>query len=491
MYKNILKSVFLISIIFFGIFSIFFYLWIKRYFGDIEFDLILININFGLQGLVDADDYVINKFFEYCIYAPIIISLLIFVVQYRLFKKNLLNIKLIVLNFIFFTIVSIFSLEKVNFFENVLIEKDNNFLKDNYVSVDLNRSFEDINKKDLILIYLESFEENYLVNPAFNNEIMQKLNFLNYYAKKTPNFMETKYNNFTIGAIVSTQCGIPQKPVGIFDTRLIYNENKLKHQRNVFGMKNFLPNAICLGDILKDNNYQNTLIYSGDLSFHAMDIFFSTHGYENVIDKNYFQKKENIPKNSWSNGVNDSVVFEKAFEEITQYKEKNENYNITILTTDNHFPGYVDPTCENKDLSKDDLINSIHCTAISLNNFISKIYNEFGNSVSIFILGDHLYPINDIYNDHKNTLAVDENEERTIYGRVLSDKNIFNRSMMTHYDFFPTILQSINLNYGDRVGLGYTIFETNVSFDYDAYYKKLEDNIYKISNFYYDFWKQK
>tara|TARA_Y100001958_G_C20997928_1_gene382909 strand:- start:427 stop:705 length:279 start_codon:yes stop_codon:yes gene_type:complete len=91
MYKNILKSVFLISIIFFGIFSIFFYLWIKRYFGDIEFDLILININFGLQGLVDADDYVINKFFEYCIYAPIIISLLIFVVQYRLFKKKFIK----------------------------------------------------------------------------------------------------------------------------------------------------------------------------------------------------------------------------------------------------------------------------------------------------------------------------------------------------------------------------------------------------------------
>ncbi len=77
MYKNILKSVFLISIIFFGIFSIFFYLWIKRYFGDIEFDLILKNINFRLQGLVDADDYVIN----YLNYLPIsflICSILIF-----------------------------------------------------------------------------------------------------------------------------------------------------------------------------------------------------------------------------------------------------------------------------------------------------------------------------------------------------------------------------------------------------------------------------
>ena len=80
---------------------------------------------------------------------------------------------------------------------------------------------------------------------------MEKLNFP---SQKVPFFLETKFNNFTIGSIVSTQCGIPQKPIGIFDTRLIYKKDKLKHQRNVFGMKSFLPNATCLGDILKINN---------------------------------------------------------------------------------------------------------------------------------------------------------------------------------------------------------------------------------------------
>ena len=264
MYEKIIKSVFLTIIIFIGLFSIFFNLWINRYFGNVSFDLILININFGFQGLVDADDYVIKKFIEYCIYAPTLFCIIILFTQYKIFKKKILTLKLILINSIFFVVVTIFNLERINFFENINIENDNQFLKNNYIEANLNKSFIKENKKDLILIYIESFEENYLENPAFENSIMEKLNFP---SQKVPFFLETKFNNFTIGSIVSTQCGIPQKPIGIFDTRLIYKKDKLKHQRNVFGMKSFLPNATCLGDILKINNYSNTLIYSGDISF--------------------------------------------------------------------------------------------------------------------------------------------------------------------------------------------------------------------------------
>ena len=122
-------------------------------------------------------------------------------------------------------------------------------------------------------------------------------------------------------------------------------------------------------------------------------IFFSNHGYDQIFEKKYFDKQSNIPKNSWSNGVNDSVIFKKAFDEIKKYKQQNKNFNITILTTDNHFPGYVDPTCKNNDLSNDDLINSIHCTATSLHEFIENIFDSYKDSVSIILLGDHLYPM--------------------------------------------------------------------------------------------------
>ena len=104
-------------------------------------------------------------------------------------------------------------------------------------------------------------------------------------------------------------------------------------------------------------------------------------------------------------------------------------------------------------------------------------------------MGDHLYPIDDIYNNHKDTEAVKKNVDRSIYGRIISDKIILNRSKMTHYDFFPTILQTINLDYGDRLGLGFTILDTENYFDYDLYYTNLMNNISKESGFYYDFWK--
>ena len=129
MYEKIIKSVFLTIIIFIGLFSIFFNLWINRYFGNISFDLILININFGFRGLVDADDYVINKFIEYCIYAPILFCIIILFTQYKIFKKKIFTLKLILINSIFFVVVTIFNLERINFFESINIENDNQFLK--------------------------------------------------------------------------------------------------------------------------------------------------------------------------------------------------------------------------------------------------------------------------------------------------------------------------------------------------------------------------
>ena len=123
-----------------------------------------------------------------------------------------------------------------------------------------------------------------------------------------PNFHETKFNDYTIGAIVSSQCGIPQKPVGIFNTRK--TQDNLKE---IFGVKKFLPNAICLGDILKHHQYKNIFLNSGDIKFQQMDKFFTEHGYDELLEKEFFSNKK-FPKNSWSGNVNDSILFDKAID---------------------------------------------------------------------------------------------------------------------------------------------------------------------------------
>ena len=60
---------------------------------------------------------------------------------------------------------------------------------------------------------------------------MEKLNFP---SQKVPFFCETNYLiTLRLGVLFFFNV-IPQKPIGIFDTRLIYKKDKLKHQRNVF-----------------------------------------------------------------------------------------------------------------------------------------------------------------------------------------------------------------------------------------------------------------
>ena len=77
------------------------------------------------------------------------------------------------------------------------------------------------------------------------------------------------YTNWTIAGIVSSQCGLPLKPISILNT-----QKKGKHQKHIFGLKAFLPNAKCLGDILKENDYKSIFINAVSLDFVGMGLFF-------------------------------------------------------------------------------------------------------------------------------------------------------------------------------------------------------------------------
>ena len=43
------------------------------------------------------------------------------------------------------------------------------------------------------------------------------------------------------------------------------------------GLKTFLPNAKCLGDVLKENDYKNIFINGVSLNFVGTGLFFKNH----------------------------------------------------------------------------------------------------------------------------------------------------------------------------------------------------------------------
>ena len=478
------KTIISYLLIFLSFVLFYFTEWLQRYFGKVNFEQILVFLDFGTNGLLNAEEYVIEKFIQLCIYLPIIAIILIIIfnkIFYRYFNKNkffkILSMNSFKFSIILFTFSFIYFSTQLDLQKQFSNQKKSNFIEENYVSPKLEKIIEG-KEKDLIIIYLESFQENFLSLENLDKEVVSKLNFKGFKSIKVENFYETAYNNFTIGAIVSSQCGIPQKPIGILDPR--FNKRKGNHIVDVFGLKNFLPNAICIGDILKFNNYENIFINSTNLKFQAMDIFFKNHGYETIIGNKYFKSKNYNNFNSWANGVNDSSLFLEAEKLIDQIKLNKKRFSISLLTTDTHYPGgYFDKNCLKKyKTMKKDFNFTITCTTEYLYDFVKNIINKYGDSVSIIVIGDHSNP-------------GEKSANPKIYNRFVNSNLTILRNEMNHFDLFPTILDIMNVPYDNKAGLGYSVVRKNKDLNYSEYKELLINNLEKKSDFYYEFWKKK
>ena len=480
-----LKSIINFLILFCSIHLFMFTEWLYRYFGKVNFEQILIFLNFGTKGLLNTDEYVIEKYIQLCFYFPISVCILTFFFLYYVKKKNFKLINKILKKEYF--ILFLLSLSSIIYFFQVLEIKrqfdnfkNSEFIKLNYKKPDL-KKIKEQEKKDLLLIYLESFNESYSTNKKFSKSTLDNLNFLNLNSIKIENFYETTYNNYTIGGIVSSQCGLPQKPIGLLDAR--FDKRKGKHLVDIYGLKTFLPKALCLGDILKYNNYKNIFINSINPSFQAMDIFFKDHGYQEILGKKYFIDKGYVNFDSWGGGVNDRIIFEETLKKINQMKSKNQRFNITLLTTDTHHPGYHDKKCISRfNIKNPDLNSAIHCTSYYLYKMIFELKKKYSESIKIVIIGDHLYPKID-----KTTFNFSDEK---IYNRIINSNMKIKRNEINHYDLFPSILDLLKYPYKDKTGLGYSVFREHPDLNYENYKNELINNIEKKSNFYYEFWEQ-
>ena len=87
-FKNLLVTILIfLSLFFFG-----FKIWLTRYFGKVDFDLLLININFGLNGLLDTDEILIQKFFLICVLIPFFLTTISYFLLIRNRKSKLITI---------------------------------------------------------------------------------------------------------------------------------------------------------------------------------------------------------------------------------------------------------------------------------------------------------------------------------------------------------------------------------------------------------------
>ena len=189
-----------------------------------------------------------------------------------------------------------------------------------------------------------------------------------------------------------------------------------------------------------NNKYETVFFYGGESEFANIKSYLLNAGFNQIIDKNDFDKKDMNSK--W--GAHDHIMFKKSLSEL---KKLTEPFFATILTLSSHEPFEVpiDPILKGEDrqtLYK----NSIIYTDESVGRFMSSIKEEpyFQNTIFIFI-SDHGFRMGDGHNRYPRRYHI----PLFIYGDPLGKKWRGRKISVigSQTDLAKTILNQFDLNY--------------------------------------------
>ena len=406
------------------------------------------------------------SFVKRCLLPTILMVALVIILFKNPFKWNLKlkgkNISLIPINYdekiylmisiVLFILSTIISLNKIGLFDYIHAQlHTSNFIEEHYVDTK-SMSITTSNKRNLIFIYVESLESTYFNKNDggdSNDDLMPNLTKLsNEYINFSNNSLiggaySASGTTWTVAGIVAQTAGVPLK---------------LPIDGNSYGnFSSFLPGVYSLGDILKENGYNQVFMMGSDAAFGGRDSYLKNHGDYTIYDYNTAIEKGKITSDYyvwW--GLEDGKLFEYAKEEILNLSKQDKPFNFSMLTVDMHFPdGYLSSECEKKYDSN--FSNVIACTDNKLGDFISWAQKQdFYENTSIVIVGDHLSMDANYF---KNLSA---GYERTVYNLFINScattDNYKNRAFSA-LDIFPTTLASMCFEIeGNKLGLGVNLF---------------------------------
>ena len=456
----------IISILFFviGMIFIFFSNWFIDYFGQMTPEQFLFNLNSPIKGTASGMYMEIMMSPVFSIIATLVIFLIFLNFHYEIFlninniKRKILNQKylriiMFVLSCIFFVGGVSYGIKKLSLQEvYAAYVKDSPYIKDNYVSPrDVKMSFP-AKKRNLIHIYLESMENSYMskdLGGYMNTNLMPELTAL---SKEGIHFSEsnkfggpyqTYGSGWSVASMVNMSTGLPLKiPMG----------------GNSYGKSGtFLPGAVAIGDILKAQGYNQTIMFGAYAGFGGLDTFFTTHGNFNIFDFQAAKDKKLIPQdyNVWW-GFEDDKLYEFAKNEITRLSKEGKPFNFTMETADTHFPdGYLSKHAKKKYDSH--YANVIAYSTKETVKFVKWIQKQpFYKDTTVVITGDHLSMDKKFFKDF------DKSYHRTIYNLILNSAVTTDNTKYRKFspvDMYPTILASMGVQIqGDRLGLGTNLF---------------------------------
>lgn len=323
------------------------------------------------------------------------------------------------------------------------------FLEGHYVDPDtVSLQFPE-NKRNVILICLESMETSFLsqeLGVGIEANVIPELYQL---ARDNVNFSSSDGvggsralmgGDWTIGALVSITSGVPLK------------ENTLGERSA------FLPGLTTLSDILHENGYFQALMVGSDASFGGRRQYYAGHGTDRIYDLYTAYEDGIVPRDYfvwW--GMEDRYLFQYAKQELLALADQDQPFAFSLLTVDtHHVGGYLCELCG--DAYPEQYENVLACSSRQAAEFVAWIQQQdFYENTTVIITGDHC-SMDGEYAGRNLAPDYDRRVYNCFINTPLAPAGAKNRDFST-LDLFPTILSSLGCTIpGDRLGLGTDLF---------------------------------
>ena len=337
-------------------------------------------------------------------------------------------------------------------------------------------------KRNLIFIYLESMETTYTDKAHggdFDKDVIPELREL---ALKGGECFEGNSERLNGGHVITgatyTMSGIVAQTAGIPIAGG-------KTNAATAHADTFYPGIRTLGDILKDEGYNQAFMCGSPVSFGSREVYLKSHGCDDFFDYDYAAANNYIPKGYkvwW--GFEDSRLFEFAKIKAADMASSDKPFALTILTADTHFEdGYVCSQCGSEYDTQ--YSNVIRCSSKQVTEFVNWLKEQdFYDDTTIILSGDHITMDADYCN------GVDPQYERRTYTNIINPavKPVSARHReYTTFDIFPTTLAAIGAEItGNRLGLGTDLFSDSPTL-YERFGRAtLEEELTRDSKFFRD-----
>ncbi|SHL56508.1 phosphoglycerol transferase [Fibrobacter sp. UWT2] len=348
------------------------------------------------------------------------------------------------------------------------------FFAENYVNPDSVKITAPEQKKNLILIYLESLETTFSDKEHGGNQDINLIPEITELAQQNLSFGRIKKNigggfdaigsSSTFGAMITRSLGIPD----------IANYKKtpiLHHYKSLY-------------KILNNNGYKQIFIqgnsgfYNGFRNFMTDQKINEVYGPDDLIQRLNLDTT-NLTKSKLFKSVHDKDVFKAANQILDTISEP---FTLTFFTIDTHSPhGFYDPNCIKSldEKNEDELLKaSVRCASRELSKFLVSIKAKpFYENTSIIIFGDHLFMGTRLVKGFKNRKWIN------IFINSPKAPTSNEVRLFSDIDMFPTILSTMDFNInGDRLGFGTDLFSSQKTLVESIGLDSLNKEINKMSS---------